>query len=189
MASHRALVSSALRASSVIRPARSIFTVAARTARPSVASRAIAPFANSARCYSAKPIPESKKWDFEDIKKLVETDKNDNIVIVDVREPTELFQSGKIPGAINIPITTAAQSFHIPEEDFEDMYGFERPDKTKELLFYCKAGVRARAAAQLAQHAGWKNVGDYPGSWLDWEAKNGPVEPVRKLGQWTPPSQ
>lgn len=81
MASRRALVS-ALRASSVIRPARSIFTVAARTARPSVASRAIAPFANSARCYSAKSIPESKKWDFEDLKKLVETDKNDNIVIV-----------------------------------------------------------------------------------------------------------
>jgi hypothetical protein len=84
MASRRALVSSALRTSSVIRPARSIFTVAARTARPSIASRAIAPFANSARCYSTKSLPESKNWDFEDLKKLVETDKNDNIVIVGV---------------------------------------------------------------------------------------------------------
>ncbi|KAM0199621.1 hypothetical protein ACHAPI_003384 [Fusarium lateritium] len=186
MASRRVIVSSALRASSAIRPARSAFTVAARTTRLSIAFRVTAPFANSARCYSAKS--ESKKWDFEDLRKLVETDKDENIVIVDVREPTELYQTGKIPGAINIPITTAAQSFHIPEEDFEDMYGFERPDKTKELLFYCKAGVRARAAAQLAQHAGWKKVGDYPGSWLDWETKDGPVEPVQKHGKWTPPS-
>jgi rhodanese-related sulfurtransferase len=72
------------------------------------------------------------------------------------------------------------QSFHIPEEDFEEMYGFERPSKKKELLFYCKAGVRARSAAQLAEHAGWKTVSDYPGSWLDWEAQNGPVEKVER---------
>lgn len=99
-------------------------------------------------------------------------------MILDVREPRELFQTGKIPGAINIPITSAVQSFHIPEEDFEEMYGFERPPKDAELLFYCKAGVRARAAAGLAKHAGWENVGEYPGSWLDWEAQNGPVEKV-----------
>ena len=106
---------------------------------------------------------------------------------IDVREPVELFETGKIPGAINIPITTAVQSFHIPEEDFEDMYGFERPAKDKELLFYCKAGVRAKAAATLAQHAGWQKVGDYPGSWLDWEKQNGPVEKVTKVTKPSPP--
>lgn len=100
------------------------------------------------------------------------------VAISDVREPRELFQTGKIPGAINIPITSAVQSFHIPEEDFEEVYGFERPPKDAELLFYCKAGVRARAAAGLAKHAGWEHVGEYPGSWLDWEAQNGPVETV-----------
>jgi 3-mercaptopyruvate sulfurtransferase SseA len=96
----------------------------------------------------------------------------------DVREPVELLETGKIPGAINIPITSAAQSFHISEEDFEDMYGFQRPAKNKELVFYCKAGVRARAAAQLAHYAGWDKIGDYAGSWLDWEAQKGPVEKV-----------
>lgn len=97
----------------------------------------------------------------------------------DVREPVELFETGKIPGAINIPITSAVQSFHISEEDFEDMYGFERPAKDKELMFYCKAGVRARAAAGLAKHAGWDKVGEYPGSWLDWEKQQGPVEKLK----------
>ena len=103
-------------------------------------------------------------------------------VILDVREPLELFETGKIPGAINIPISSAVQSFHIPEEDFEELYGYERPPKDAELLFYCKAGVRARAAAGLAKHAGWENVGEYPGSWLDWEAQNGPVEKVDSKG-------
>lgn len=62
------------------------------------------------------------------------------------------------------------------------MYGFERPPKDAELLFYCKAGVRARTAAHLAKHAGWNNVGEYPGSWLDWEKNRGPVELVTKPG-------
>ncbi|KAF7560765.1 hypothetical protein G7046_g3389 [Stylonectria norvegica] len=100
--------------------------------------------------------------------------------LIDVREPYELYDTGKIPGAINIPITSAVQSFHLSEEDFEDMHGFERPPKDAELLFYCKAGVRARAAAGLAKHAGWAHVGDYPGSWLDWEANGGPVEKVEQ---------
>lgn len=59
------------------------------------------------------------------------------------------------------------------------MYGFERPSKDKELMFYCKAGVRARAAAGLAKHAGWDKVGEYPGSWLDWEKQQGPVEQLK----------
>jgi 3-mercaptopyruvate sulfurtransferase SseA len=98
----------------------------------------------------------------------------------DVREPAELQSTGRIPGAINIPITTAVQSFHISNEDFEEMYGFQRPPKDAHLVFYCKAGVRAKSAAGLAAHAGWESVGEYPGSWLDWEKHNGKVEHVRR---------
>ncbi|KAF5025467.1 hypothetical protein F66182_2443 [Fusarium sp. NRRL 66182] len=184
MASRRALLSSALRTLPSIRPARPIFSSAANTTRPSRAPRAIAPFANSKRFFTNDDAAEgSKRWSFVDIKKQLEQDKDSNLVIVDVREPRELFETGKIPGAINIPITSAVQSFHMPEEDFEEMYGFERPAKDKELLFYCKAGVRAKAAAGLAQHAGWKKVGDYPGSWLDWADQKGPVEKVERPGR------
>lgn len=58
------------------------------------------------------------------------------------------------------------------------MYGFQRPSKDKTLVFYCKAGVRARSAAALAVHAGWSKIGEYPGSWLDWRSQQGPVENV-----------
>ena len=97
----------------------------------------------------------------------------------DVREPEELFETGKIPGAVNIPITSAVQSFHISDADFEDMYGYARPAKDAPLLFYCKAGVRALAAARLARDAGWGEVSYYEGSWNDWHKNQGPVEPVK----------
>lgn len=96
--------------------------------------------------------------------------------MVDVREPHELLDTGRIPGAINVPIDSAPQSFHVSEEDFYDAFGYDRPPQDAHLLFYCKAGVRAKTALALAQHAGWKNVSDYPGSWLDWARNNGERE-------------
>ncbi|KAF5005617.1 hypothetical protein FDECE_7958 [Fusarium decemcellulare] len=183
MASRRTLFSSALRASSAaVHPARPIFAVACRAARP-VALRAAASAPHTlrpVRWYSVSnedTVHGSRIWEFEELKNEVKNG-DGSVVIVDVREPAELYETGKIPGAINIPITSAVQSFHIPDEDFEAMYGFDRPPKDAHLLFYCKAGVRARAAAGLAKHAGWDNVGEYPGSWLDWQAQNGPTEYV-----------
>ncbi|KAL7810367.1 Rhodanese-like protein [Trichoderma gracile] len=158
---------------------------AAATTRPLSATRWRSVGVAGARWYSGpdNQVPGSRIWGFDEIKALVEKkDPKDKVVIVDVREPHELLDTGKIPGAINIPITSAVQSFHISDEDFEDMYGYARPPKDANLLFYCKAGVRAKAAAGLAQHAGWESVGEYPGSWLDWEANKGPVEVVRGKG-------
>lgn len=99
-----------------------------------------------------------------------------------MREPGEVASTGRIPGAVNIPITTSPDSFHISAEEFEDRFGFERPaapspDSTEnEVVFYCKAGVRSRAAAGIAREAGWKKVGEYPGSWVEWSAKGGKIE-------------
>jgi len=142
------------------------------------AGKVIAPRKESKGYSTERATPaqhESKIWDFEGLSKLIE-EKGHKIVLVDVREPGELQQTGKIPGAINIPLTTSPDSFHISEEEFEDRFGYPRPSPDTEVVFYCKAGVRGRAAAKLAQDAGWTNVGEYPGSWLDWFEKGGKVE-------------
>jgi len=94
----------------------------------------------------------------------------------DVREPAELAETGRIPGAVNIPIKTAPDSFHIAADEFEDRFGYPRPPKDADVIFYCRSGVRSRAAAGLAKEAGWSRVAEYPGSWLDWSAKGGKVE-------------
>jgi rhodanese-related sulfurtransferase len=93
-----------------------------------------------------------------------------------VREPSELQQTGRIPTAINIPITTSPDSFHISEDEFEDRFGFPRPARDAEVVFYCRAGVRSRGAAGLARDNGWTNIGEYPGSWIEWEGKGGKVQ-------------
>ncbi|KXH37830.1 rhodanese-like domain-containing protein [Colletotrichum simmondsii] len=124
----------------------------------------------------------SKIWDFEQMAELAKDP--GNVVIVDAREPHELVETGRIPTALNIPVATAPESFLIADEDFEDRYGYPRPSKDTELVFYCKAGVRSRALATLARDAGWNKVGEYPGSWLDWAKKGGEVEKGGKqIGQ------
>ena len=91
----------------------------------------------------------------------------------DTREASELSATGYIPTALNIPVTSQPDAFFISDDEFEDRFGFERPPKDAEVVFYCKAGVRSRAAAQLAREAGWSNTAEYPGSWIDWDGKGG----------------
>jgi len=122
-----------------------------------------------------QPQTESKIWSFEQVSKLI-ADPTHKLAIIDVREPSELQETGKIPGAVNIPIKTSPDSFHINEEEFEDRFGCPRPEKDAELVIYCRSGVRGRAAAGLARDAGWTKIGEYPGSWLDWLEKGGKAE-------------
>ncbi|PGG99198.1 hypothetical protein GX51_06392 [Blastomyces parvus] len=112
-------------------------------------------------------------------------------ILIDVREPTELTSTGIIPTAHHIPIRTHPDAFFLPPDEFLTRFGFAKPEAdappssttaTKEekpdIIFYCKAGVRARSMAKLAAQAGYDKgrLGVYYGSWLDWEKRGGPVE-------------
>jgi rhodanese-related sulfurtransferase len=92
-----------------------------------------------------------------------------------VREPSE-HRAGTIPSALNIPITSQPDALLLPPEEFEDRFGFEKPALDAEVVFFCKAGVRSRAAAGVAKAAGYGKVGEYEGSWNDWVAKGGEVK-------------
>ncbi|KPJ08854.1 Uncharacterized protein C4H3.07c [Papilio machaon] len=98
---------------------------------------------------------------------------NKNILIVDVREPDEIKEHGKIPNSINIPlgnVTTALNS--LSEKEFEQMYGQKKPSEDKEIIFYCMIGKRSGMAQQNAISIGYKNTKNYLGSWTDWASKN-----------------
>ncbi|CZS92271.1 related to D.melanogaster heat shock protein 67B2 [Rhynchosporium agropyri] len=126
-----------------------------------------------ARLYSQE-AQAGKIYSFDEVKAFVEKP-DPNRVLIDSREPGEVQTTGTIPGSLNIPVTSKPDSFFISGEEFEDRFGFERPSKDQELVFYCKSGVRSRAAASLARQAGWGDVAEYQGSWLDWD-KNGGVK-------------
>lgn len=99
-----------------------------------------------------------------------------------MREHNELAATGKIPGAVCMPLMTAPHLVEQPGgDDVARGGGLESPPpppRDAHLVFYCRAGVRARTAAQMASRAGWPSVGEYPGSWLEWEERAGPVEKV-----------
>ncbi|KAI1436647.1 Rhodanese-like domain-containing protein [Xylaria sp. CBS 124048] len=141
---------------------------------------------------STEPPKPSKIWSFEDVHTLVSASHRPSLpslsplfsptsspspaVLIDVREPAELLESGRIPGALNIPLKSSPDSFFLTDEEFEARFGFARPAPDAEVVFYCRSGVRCQTAATLATEAGWASVGVYPGSWLDWEGKGGEVE-------------
>ncbi|ERF75704.1 hypothetical protein EPUS_01534 [Endocarpon pusillum Z07020] len=101
-----------------------------------------------------------------------------NRIIIDVRESPELSQTGHIPGAQHIPIQSSPDFAFLPAPEFESRFGFPKPTKDQEVIFYCKAGVRSRAAAKLAIQAGdfGGRVGEFPGSWIEWEGKGGKAD-------------
>lgn len=134
---------------------------------------------DSSSSSSSQPTTQapSRLYTFEEVHDLA-THPEAHRILIDVREPGELQSTGRIPGAQNLPISSAADGFFLPADEFEERFGFPKPDAaTDEVIFYCKAGVRGRAAATLAQQAGFANkVGEFPGSWLEWAEKGGEVQ-------------
>jgi rhodanese-related sulfurtransferase len=79
-------------------------------------------------------------------------------VIIDVRTEDE-FESGKIPGALNIDIYKG-QGF---------IYKIEELDKSKNFYVYCAAGVRSANACGVMQQLGFENVFNLVGGFSNWE--------------------
>ncbi|KAI1386162.1 Rhodanese-like protein [Hypoxylon trugodes] len=173
--------------STILRTPRIPTTKTATILRPQLTRRTVP----ASIRWSSDSAPESSSriWSFEEINKTLTSPPSNPKVkatLIDAREPSELAQTGRIPGALNIPVSSAPESFFLSADEFYDRYGFERPGVRKgeegeggeeeQLVFYCKAGVRSRAAATLAREAGYTNIGEYPGSWLDWVEKGGKIE-------------
>lgn len=79
-------------------------------------------------------------------------------IIIDVRTEDE-YESGKIPGALNIDIYKG-QGF---------IYRVEELDKSKNFYVYCAAGVRSANACGVMQQLGFENVFNLVGGFSNWE--------------------
>ncbi|KAJ5246064.1 hypothetical protein N7468_001047 [Penicillium chermesinum] len=126
-----------------------------------------------------------RRWGFEEVNAALPSDSSSSpshkpAIFIDVREPAELKGTGVIPSAINIPLASQADAIFLTDDEFETRFGFPKPpmEGDSQLVFYCKAGVRAETAAQMAVQAGYdpERVAVYYGSWLDWAKNGGKVE-------------
>lgn len=113
----------------------------------------------------------TKVYDFEGMKELVHK-KDPSVVLIDVREPKE-FEVVSIPGSVNVPFRTHPEGLSLDDADFKHTFGFPKPSKDKELVFFCASGRRAASAEGVAEKHGYHNTSLYPGSLNDWVAKGG----------------
>jgi len=83
-------------------------------------------------------------------------EKEQDAILLDVRTPEE-YNSGYIPGAINLP------SQSITAETAAAML----PDKNQSIYVYCRSGNRSRAASEALVRLGYTNITE-SGGIMDW---------------------
>ena len=98
-----------------------------------------------------------------DLEKKIET--ISKLMIVDVRTPKEIQESGAVPDAVHVPVDQVDQ--HIDEFP-----------KGSEVVFYCGGGGRASRAAQTLWNAGHRKVFYF--GLRDWKRRNLPTAKTAK---------
>ncbi|GAA5957233.1 hypothetical protein JCM21900_001200 [Sporobolomyces salmonicolor] len=158
--------------SRLVPPFTSLSTPVRLSASP--ATRVFSATAAKARYSAVADDPRWKNGDkvtYDELKPITQSP-DDKILLIDVREPSEVAL-GSIPSSVNLPLSTFEKSLAMDEGDFTRTHGFHKPEKGQAMIFYCRAGVRAGTAADLAKRAGYKYARNYEGSWLDWEKHEG----------------
>ncbi len=95
---------------------------------------------------------------------------DDDLVMVDIRDPRELEREGVIAGAFHAP--RGMLEFWI---DPESPYHKPRFAEGKTYVFYCASGWRSLLAAKLAQEMGL-DARSLKGGISGWKAAGHPVE-------------
>ena len=62
--------------------------------------------------------------------------------------------------------------FNLPDDTFEEQFGFEKPTMDQTIVFTCKAGIRSHYACAYAMQAGYSNVVNYRGGAIEWFSGN-----------------
>jgi adenylyltransferase/sulfurtransferase len=102
-------------------------------------------------------------WDI-DAKSLAEKLKGNRLTLLDVREPHELEISA-LPGAVNIPLGTLAARL-------------SELDSAKDMVVFCKTGVRSSRALELLVSAGFRKVKNLKGGINAWAREVDPDLPI-----------
>ncbi|BGP50560.1 hypothetical protein JCM10450v2_006479 [Rhodotorula kratochvilovae] len=132
---------------------------------------------SAARADRYNPVAGDKRWEngdkvtYDELKPITQSP-SDKVLLIDVREPAEVAL-GSIPSSVNLPLSSFEKSLAMDEGDFTRVNGFHKPTKKQPMIFYCKAGVRAQTAVDLARSQGYKLARNYEGSYNDWVAKEG----------------
>jgi len=107
------------------------------------------------------PLPSIGEWTVQELNQCKD---RASITVLDVRSDAE-YKEGAVPGAKHI---------YLPHLEAH----LDELDQTQTIATYCGSGYRASIAASLLKRHGFEKVINIPGSWIAWENKDLPVQPV-----------
>nr|AAW26611.1 SJCHGC01785 protein [Schistosoma japonicum] len=108
-----------------------------------------------------------------DVKKLKQMMESNNLKLIDVREPYELEEAGKIPNSVNIPLGEIEDAFKLDGINFREKYKIEKPGVAdKNLVFSCRSGVRSLRALKIVKDLGYENPLNLVGGYNAWAKEN-----------------
>lgn len=93
-----------------------------------------------------------------------------DVVLVDLREPTETADKGVIPGAVKAP--RGMLEFHA---DPTSPYHLEPLDPGRRTILYCASGGRSALAVETLQALGYGDVAHLDGGFDTWVEQGRPV--------------
>ncbi len=96
---------------------------------------------------------------------------DENVVLVDIRDPRELERDGKVPGAFHAP--RGMLEFWVDPESpyFKPVFG----DDSKHFVLFCGGGWRSALSAAALQDMGMTNVSHVEGGFAAWKESGGPI--------------
>ena len=122
---------------------------------------------------SATDMVKAAKQEIENLTPLQAQEEitKGNVTLIDIREPAELEQSGKIAGAINAP--RGMLEFYA-----DPTLPYHKPafDKAKRIILYCASSGRSALAVKTLKEMGYTNIAHIDGGLKAWTAAGLPVE-------------
>nr|ACO11957.1 Heat shock protein 67B2 [Lepeophtheirus salmonis] len=98
------------------------------------------------------------------------------ILLIDVRNRTELNEVGQIRGSVCLPLHEIPLAFtKLNENDFQERYGFSKPNPldSSNIVLTCRSGRRVLVADKKMKPLGFENLRIYSGSFNEWSQMNG----------------
>jgi len=93
-------------------------------------------------------------------------------LLIDVRDRKDVEITGGIQGAKSIPLSELKLALLMDNDDFEDQYGFAKPDKyDRNIVLYGQGTVKSSAALEIAHKLGYKGVLMMAGGYDEWIEK------------------
>ena len=75
------------------------------------------------------------------------------------------YNQGHVPGAVN-----------IPHKQVEDRLAELIASKDKDIVLYCRSGMRAGVAKSILEENGFSKLGHLKGDFLGWQDSGLPIE-------------